>query len=144
VAGEVVAEAVVAVLASEEEAVVVVEELVLAAVVWVPESVRMLDRHKSMHRSLGRLLRRLPQVCVYPAYLLCDTKPPAAAAGIPQPRAPTSAAWFLDMPAQPFRTKLAPTATTSQDFISLIGIPPFVALAVETHLQLDREKNTCQ
>jgi hypothetical protein len=32
-----------------------------------------------------------------------------------------------DIPAQPFRTKLAPTATASQDFILLIRIPPFVA-----------------
>ena len=56
VAGEVVAEAVVvaavAVLASEEEVAVV--ELVEEELVWVPESVRMLDRHKSMRRSLGR------------------------------------------------------------------------------------------
>jgi len=49
------------VLALEEEAVVV--ELVAEVLVWVPESVRMLDRHKSMRRSLGRLLRRLLQVC---------------------------------------------------------------------------------
>jgi hypothetical protein len=55
VAGEVVAEAeeVEVVLALEEEAVVVVE-LVAEVLVWVPESVRMLDRHKSMRRSLGR------------------------------------------------------------------------------------------
>jgi len=47
------AEEVEVVLALEEEAVVVVE-LVAEVLVWVPESVRMLDRHKSMRRSLGR------------------------------------------------------------------------------------------
>ena len=56
-AGEVVAEAeeveAEVVLALEEEAVVVVE-LVAEVLVWVPESVRMLDRHKSMRRSLGQ------------------------------------------------------------------------------------------
>ena len=55
-AGEVVAEAeeveAEVVLALEKEAVVV--ELVAEVLVWVPESVRMLDRHKSMRRSLGQ------------------------------------------------------------------------------------------
>ena len=54
-AGEVVAEAevveAVAVPASEEEAAAVA---VPKAVVWVPESVSTLDRHKSMRRSLGQ------------------------------------------------------------------------------------------
>jgi hypothetical protein len=54
VVGEVVEEeVVVAVPASEEEAAAVAK-LVAKAVVWVPESVRTLDRHKSMRRSLGR------------------------------------------------------------------------------------------
>ena len=57
-AGEVVAEAevVVAVLASEaeEEAVGVAVVLAAVVVVWVPESVSTLDRHKAMRRSLGR------------------------------------------------------------------------------------------
>jgi len=52
VAGEVVAEAVVAVPALEEEAAAVAA--VVAAVVWVPESGSTQDHHKSMRRSLGR------------------------------------------------------------------------------------------
>jgi hypothetical protein len=57
VAGEVVAEAgeveAEVVLASEVAAVAEVE-LVAVVLAWVPESVRMLDHHKSMRRSLGR------------------------------------------------------------------------------------------
>jgi hypothetical protein len=57
VAGEVVVEAeeveAEVVLASEVAAVAVVE-LVAVVLAWVPESVRMLDHHKSMRRSLGR------------------------------------------------------------------------------------------
>jgi hypothetical protein len=55
---------------------------------------------------------------------LCDTKPPANPPGIPQAAAAISAFSVLDLPAnipaQPFRTRLAPTTMVTQGFLLLI------------------------
>src|SRR5262245_28677297 len=58
-----------------------------------------------------------------PSIPLCAANAPPAAPPAPQVAAPTNAAWFLVIPAQPLRMRPAPTTTRSQLFLPLI-IPP--------------------